>query len=917
MIIHFLLEPKLPFFFYHMPLLGESSSSSLPTAAPRTQTDNEHEPLIANIPDSSEQQRKDKYPARPNGNYGTLSAPPDPTDSRPLDQTNGESSASIRSINSRRGSLSDACRMCLYTSFAFLMVLSIIGAIVLLAMTPEFAQRSFNDGVLLEFNEASIVNATRMNNSDVLTLHIAGQITLKDPAYGLVQKASWVLGDIGTRTSILEVYNGPLILSASTSMGTIEIPPLNLNITSRFTKFNFTTPFTVANTKELMKFAQDAVASKEVSWQIAGPVGLKLGWFGASVVLEREVILEGMEGLKQANLQSAIFPGVHPRGGIALQGTVELYNPSKMLSIRLGDVDFGIYLPGSSGNDKMIAVVRATDANLIGGKWNLFGISGRTIPQSENDEEARIIMDRFLSAYLHGNTTIVHVRGNRFGPDDDGDPYCERGTTTASSLPPEWLRKALESLTLQIPFPGTSEPDLIRSLELSNIKIDFAKNSPVISADVAAMLKKPDEMQFSINVTEIHPKVYLYLHEDSDSPFGQLVPEKGSKAETVEKGMPEGMIKVISKIDHAPFEVMPGKDDEFQKFLGKIFYGQRGTVYIRGLANAVVDCPIGLLTIHDLEFKGKLDTKGMSGMKKPPPQVTSIALLRGSKDVLHIQSNMEITNPSEVQVNLGLVRFSLEYNGELVGDVTMDELLLHPESTSYFKAQGRLFAARSGPVVKFIGNYISGISFWTKQDVEPVKVNALSRIGDGNTSLTVSGRHPNATLSKVLAPLVRHMEFVVTPPLFDEAPLLAAMQMNILSSTTILWLRNPFAHIQLEMIKLNATAAYKSAEIGSAHANFGNANEGWTGPVVLPPLLCDSHSGSRGDDDGNCSAITVETPKIPVLTKSLGFEAIKKALGGEIEVAVKSIVSIKIDDLLLENLQYDRDNLTAKIRKGF
>lgn len=132
--------------------------------------------------------------------------------------------------------------------------------------------------------------------------------------------------------------------------------------------------------------------------------------------------------------------------------------------------------------------------------------------------------------------------------------------------------------------------------------------------------------------------------------------------------------------------------------------------------------------------------------------------------------------------------------------------------------------------------------------------------------------------------------------------------MNILSSTTVMWLCNPFENIVIQLLKLNGTAVYGTHEIGTAVANFEDLEEGWEGPVVLPPLACQTDS---------CMAFTVETPKIPVMTKKLGFEAIRKALGGEIAISVASFLKIKIDQLELDGLRYQRNNLTMKVRKGF
>ncbi|KAI7853773.1 hypothetical protein BDC45DRAFT_606258 [Circinella umbellata] len=882
---------------------GEGSSSQLKIPANEQET----APLLGNQQSNNDSlRRKEKSPARSsqeNINYGAT--PMDGNYNNNPTSQNLDSQQHPHTINNSRSNsnvygedhlieTTPQCRRSLCIIFIILMSLSGVATVLLVILTPEFAQRSFEEGVEFNFKQASIVNGTEHD----LQMHVAGEIALKDDAYSLTRKARWIFGNnMGVRESILEVYQA----DSAIAMGMIDLPPLTLAPDSSVTPFDFVTHFTVNDDEELIRFAQNAVSEKMVSWRLKGPLALKFGWFGADVNLEKQVYLEGMDGLKQADLQSVSFPGTHPLGGISLQGEVGIYNPSKMLSLRLGNIDFGIFLPNNNNNnnertnreDKMIAVVQANDANLFGHQLNVFSIHGRSLPMDDNDPERRLLMEEFLSAYLHGNTSTVYVRGSPFGPDGH---HQATGT-------PEWLRKALESMTIQIPFPGTKQSDMIQSLELTHIAIDFSPitGNPVISGDIDAVLKKPDEMQFSINVTEIDPKVFLYLEANSSQPFGRLTSNKPCPAVTTEK---EGssLVDVSSKLHRAPFEVLPGKDKEFQKFLNSIFNGRRATVYIKGTADATVDSAFGHLTVHDLEFNGEIETKGMEGMQNPPPQVTSISLTRGYPDSLHMKNELVIDNPSDVHVNLGLVRFLLVYKDEPIGEVTVPELKLNPETKNKMKISGRLIKKKdSSRMVDFIGNYISG---------------------ENDTQLTISGKHPDATSSPLLKWLVQQMEFIVTPPRFDEEPLLAAMQMNVLSSTTVLWLRNPFEDIEITMMKMNATAVYESQEIGTALADFSNEGEGWTGPVILPPITCEyernqNNDNNEEDPQHNCSAIVVETQKIPVKSKKLGWGPIRKALGGEIELSVHSLVSIKVDELVLDNLLYERDNLTAKIRKGF
>lgn len=180
---------------------------------------------------------------------------------------------------------------------------------------------------------------------------------------------------------------------------------------------------------------------------------------------------------------------------------------------------------------------------------------------------------------------------------------------------------------------------------------------------------------------------------------------------------------------------------------------------------------------------------------------------------------------------------------------------------------------------------------------------------DNNITLTISGRHPNASKSKILNEFLQNLSFDVKAPEFVEAPLLADCQMNILSSTVIMSLRNPFKGVDMAITKINATATYEIYELGRLEANFEDRGEGWKGPLLLPPPIC--------DEDDQCKSVVVDSEKIHIKTKKLGYEAVKKALGGSIEVSVDSEVGVMIDEFVLFDLQYRQENITAKVHRGF
>ncbi|KAM3584782.1 hypothetical protein VKS41_003586 [Umbelopsis sp. WA50703] len=492
--------------------------------------------------------------------------------------------------------------LCFYLSI--LSTIIAVTVITLLLFAPNIAQRYFRDGAEVSFDEASILN---ISEADTLDIHVTGKLSLSDKMYGVAKKAAALFGNISTEPSKLDVYNAGATESKS-SLGIIELPELTVNRTDCVTSFSFVTQFHIGDTEQLAAFCREAVQQKEVIWKVKGPVAANVGWIpkSFSIDIEKDVTLEGMDGLQQAELKYMVFAGEHTLGGINIAGQVSIYNPSSTLSFKLGNVDFGIHAPiANTSKDALIAIVRAQDAQLLGKKENIFNVSGRSIPIDENDTERQQAVEQFLSDYLQGKTTMIHVRGSDHGPDNDDNPSL-----------PIWMKEALGSVTLSIPFPGSNQTDFIKSLALQNITIDFAAGTgTVVSGSAIALMKPPPEMQFDIDVREIQPLVYLYLTEEHEKPFAKLAPSTASPAKTTlpqdDPSLPDNLFKVESKLDRAPLTILPGGESDFEKFLNKTFYGSEHKVYIGGTVNAAVVCAFGNLTIKDISFNGEISTKGI------------------------------------------------------------------------------------------------------------------------------------------------------------------------------------------------------------------------------------------------------------------------------------------------------------------
>jgi hypothetical protein len=115
--------------------------------------------------------------------------------------------------------------------------------------------------------------------------------------------------------------------------------------------------------------------------------------------------------------------------------------------------------------------------------------------------------------------------------------------------------------------------------------------------------------------------------------------------------------------------------------------------------------------------------------------------------------------------------------------------------------------------------------------------------------------------------------------------------MHIISSTADFVLANPLLHDRLTILVVNATAKYNGSELGSIY---------YDKPFMLRP-------GAEG---------TTNTPRLPVDWSfgSIAYDALKKALGGKLEVHAEAYCTLAIGNLVAEVLYNSSKAIPAGIR---
>ncbi|KAI8968173.1 hypothetical protein BDF20DRAFT_165109 [Mycotypha africana] len=180
-------------------------------------------------------------------------------------------------------------------------VISIIVPIVFLLafivwLAPTYAERAVEKGVAFKFKRASIMDFT---DDNVIHMHISGEIGLQPRLFQMQQSLSGLFGAVEVQQSKLKVgYQKAIqpLLSDQLTLGTIDIPTLQLNDTSNVTSFDFITRFVIDDTDALMTFCKDAVSATTILWRISGPLSMNVAKLPWDIYTDLDKLIE-LEGL--------------------------------------------------------------------------------------------------------------------------------------------------------------------------------------------------------------------------------------------------------------------------------------------------------------------------------------------------------------------------------------------------------------------------------------------------------------------------------------------------------------------------------------------------------------------------------------------------------------------------------------------
>ncbi len=270
-------------------------------------------------------------------------------------------------------------------------------------------------------------------------------------------------------------------------------------------------------------------------------------------------------------------------------------------------------------------------------------------PVHTMDNPAQVALSDFLSKFLRGdaNTVIVHG-GNPFLDPKLGLPAPPADLPGGGSELPAWLDNVMRQLQLPISFPGSKVTDLIKNVSISDLKIHphpFEHEKLLADGTVTGVVDLPGQLaSVDVMITDLWPDIIVYNgkppsmrhgkgddDDDEDSSligkrddgepepapplpdplpkhaFGRVRPHDFTNASTyVDPADPAGQRKLLKcELKNVPFEVLPGRGQDFRSFSWKILTGEGVLAGIEGSARAKIwNSGLGKLELRNLPVSG-------------------------------------------------------------------------------------------------------------------------------------------------------------------------------------------------------------------------------------------------------------------------------------------------------------------------
>lgn len=259
----------------------------------------------------------------------------------------------------------------------------------------------------------------------------------------------------------------------------------------------------------------------------------------------------------------------------------------------------------------------------------------------------------------------------------------------------------------------------------------------------------------------------------------------------------------------------------------------------------------------------------------------NLSIIDTSPTSLTLQAHVNFTNPTNYSAVVPYFNANCIVNGSVLAQAVIKDTIVRPGNNSLVATIVWDPSTNSGDEGRAIGREL------------------LSQYVSGyNVSLTVRTHRGSIPAQPYIGSALSHFPLTFPMPRLggpSDSPsddpkknhFIRETVMHILSSTAIFTIASPFASTTLYLDHMNATAYYEGHPAGKILYDL---------PFAVPPGVSTS-------------------PRLPVdwSMGGLGYDAIKKALGGELKLSAFAEVGIRIGRFR-DSMWYEGKGIGAKIR---
>ncbi|KAF9953650.1 hypothetical protein BGZ72_005256 [Mortierella alpina] len=467
--------------------------------------------------------------------------------------------------------------------------------LLILVISPLVAQRVLDRALVLEIQKTDI-RETDETGFQVSILSTIRLDAANDGFFGLTSLIQKVFRPTMTMQPTVLTLSLPTA-DEKVQMAEFQVEEQRMPLGGSL-QLDISTHVLVTNATLMAEFFQSTLQQSTVDLAVRGPVSTKLGslWF-MKLHLNLNVAMDGLRGIQDATLASMALPDEDPEGGIAMSAVAAINNPSKTISLKMGPISFGIFLPSKTHpktDQYQIAEVKCADLNLAAGQSNEIKLSGRLFHLddwtqdtvggmfSDSKSKKQLMLGELLSRFIRGDDSDIHVRSL------SNDPEV-----------PSWLSEAFKGVVLDMAFPGSPNKDFIESLDMNQLQFSFsdAKDSALLNGHLSSVLQLPPNITFPIKLLQMKPTAWLR------SPGGQnitsleildFLPTKSRQVGT--------RLEVDVSLEDTRLVVAQDGLPEFYRFLNASFTQEWIDLGLIGEASAVVECGLGTFELGPIPF---------------------------------------------------------------------------------------------------------------------------------------------------------------------------------------------------------------------------------------------------------------------------------------------------------------------------